>query len=145
MRSKILSLTYAVIALSRQPGQRQRTGTLSPRRCFSVVPGKLYEILGVSKTASKTVIKAAFRKVGVLHAPCTDFTESEMNDVLRWYSKSLFHLQKARELHPDLREDVHDAGFVNLLQAYEVRKFIYAIGFSTALKNVCYGAHVPSG
>ena len=29
-------------------------------------------------------------------------------------------MQKARELHPDVKGQVHDAAFVSLLQAYEV-------------------------
>lgn len=71
MRSRNVFLTYAVNTLSRQPGREQHFGTLYRRRCFSVVPETLYEVLGVSETASKTIIKAAFRQVGVLHAPCT--------------------------------------------------------------------------
>lgn len=72
MRSRNVFLTYAVNTLARQPGREQHFGTLYPRRCFSAVPETLYEVLGVSKTASKIHIKAAFRKVGVLHAPRTD-------------------------------------------------------------------------
>ena len=83
------------------------------------MPETLYEVLGVSKTASKTHIKAAFRKVGVLHAPCTDLFA--MGNAADGCTKSHLCLQKARELHPDLRNDVHDAAFVTLLQAYEVR------------------------
>lgn len=44
-------------------------------------------------------------------------------------TKSHPRLQKARELHPDLRNNVHHAAFVTLLQAYEVRAAAYQIKF----------------
>ena len=60
------------------------------------------------------------------------------------------HLQRARELHPDLRNNVHHAAFVTLLQAYEVRgsrlsdKVLGSSQISTAPNQPCYGTHAPS-
>ena len=54
--------------LSRQLFRQQQYGTLHARRFFAAVPETLYDVLGVAKTASKPVIKAAFRKVATGHA-----------------------------------------------------------------------------
>lgn len=77
-------------AIPRQSCLEQRCSAVCSRRSFAALPETLYEVLGVKSTASKPVIKAAFRK-------------------------------KARELHPDVRGNVHHTAFVSLLQAYEVR------------------------